>query len=67
MKKRILALLLAVVMIAGMIPTIAAVNPMPAMIHPDTSRATYTFYAGGTEVDKQIVKDGEVSDRACRA
>ena len=60
MKKRILALLLAVVMIAGMIPTIAAVNPMPAMvIRPDTSRATYTFYAGGTEVDKQIVKDGE--------
>ena len=41
MKKRILALLLAVVMSAGMIPTIAAVNPMPAMIHPDTTlRAT---------------------------
>ena len=60
MKKRILALLLAVVMIAGMIPTIAAVNPVPAMvIRPDTSRATYTFYAGGTEVDKQIVKNGE--------
>lgn len=60
MKKRLLALLLAVVMIAGMIPTIAAVDPMPAVIHPDTThRATYTFYAGGTEVDKQIVKDGE--------
>ena len=61
MKKRILALLLAVVMIAGMIPTIAAVNPMPArVIRPDTThRATYTFYVGGTEVDKQIVKDGE--------
>ena len=60
MKKRLLALLLAVVMIAGMIPTIAAVNPMPArVIRPDTSRATYTFYAGGTEVDKQIVKNGE--------
>ena len=61
MKKRILALLLAVVMIAGMIPTIAAVNPVPArVIRPDTTlRATYTFYAGGTEVDKQIVKNGE--------
>ena len=60
MKKRILALLLAVVMIAGMIPTIAAVNPMPAMIYPDTTlRATYTFYAGGTKVDEQIVKNGE--------
>ena len=60
MKKRILALLLAVVMIAGMIPTIAAVNPMPAMIHPDTtSRATYTFYVGNREVDKQIVKEGD--------
>ena len=61
MKKRLLALLLAVVMIAGMIPTIAAVNPMPArVIRPDTThRATYTFYAGGTEVDKQIVKNGE--------
>ena len=48
MKKRILALLLAVVMIAGMIPTIAAVNPMPArVIRPDTThRATYTFYVG---------------------
>ena len=61
MKKRILALLLAVVMIAGMIPTIAAVNPMPArVIRPDTThRATYTFYVGGTEVDEQIVKNGE--------
>ena len=60
MKKRILALLLAVVMIAGMIPTIAAVNPMPAMIHPDTTlRATYTFYVGNREVDKQIVKEGD--------
>ena len=60
MKKRILALLLAVVMIAGMIPTIAAVDPMPAMIHPDTtSRATYTFYVGTREVDKQIVKEGD--------
>ena len=57
MKKRLLALLLAVVMIAGMIPTIAAANPVPLMIRPDTTpRATYTFYAGGTEVDKQIVK-----------
>ena len=60
MKKRLLALLLAVVMIAGMIPTIAAVNPMPAMIYPDTtSRATYTFYVGNREVDKQIVKEGD--------
>ena len=61
MKKRLLALLLAVVMIAGMIPTIAAVNPMPArVIRPDTTlRATYTFYAGGREVEEQIVKNGE--------
>lgn len=61
MKKRILALLLAVVMIAGMIPTIAAVNPMPArVIRPDTThRATYTFYVGEEVVDTQIVKDGE--------
>lgn len=61
MKKRLLALLLAVVMVAGMIPAIAAANPTPArVIHPDTtSRATYTFYAGGKEVDEQIVKDGE--------
>ena len=61
MKKRILALLLAVVMIAGMIPTIAAVNPMPArVIRPDTThRATYTFYVGEEVVDTQIVKDDE--------
>lgn len=60
MKKRILALLLAVVMIAGMIPTIAAVNPMPAMvIRPDTARATYTFYVGEEVVDTQIVKNNE--------
>ena len=61
MKKRLLALLLAVVMVAGMIPAIAAANPTPArVIRPDTtSRATYTFYVGGTEVDEQIVKDGE--------
>ena len=61
MKKRLLALLLAVVMIAGMIPTIAAVNPMPArVIRPDTThRATYTFYVGNREVDKQIVKEGD--------
>ena len=61
MKKRILALLLAVVMIAGMIPTIAAVNPMPArVIRPDTThRATYTFYVGEEVVDTQIVKNGE--------
>lgn len=61
MKKRLLALLLAVVMIAGMIPTIAAVNPVPArVIRPDTTlRATYTFYVGNREVDKQIVKEGD--------
>ena len=61
MKKRLLALLLAVVMIAGMIPTIAAVNPMPArVIRPDTThRATYTFYVGEEVVDTQIVKDDE--------
>lgn len=61
MKKRILALLLAVVMIAGMIPTIAAVNPMPArVIRPDTThRATYTFYVGDEDVSTQIVKNGE--------
>ena len=61
MKKRILALLLAVVMIAGMIPTIAAVDPMPAMvIRPDTTlRATYTFYVGDEDVSTQIVKNGE--------
>lgn len=61
MKKRLLALLLAVVMVAGMIPAIAAANPTPArVIRPDTTlRATYTFYAGGKEVDEQIVKDGE--------
>ena len=61
MKKRILALLLAVVMIAGMIPTIAAVNPMPArVIRPDTTRrATYTFYVGEDVVDTQIVKAGD--------
>ena len=61
MKKRILALLLAVVMIAGMIPTIAAVDPMPArVIRPDTTlRATYTFYGSEGAVETQIVKDGE--------
>lgn len=61
MKKRILALLLAVVMVAGMIPAIAAANPMPArVIHPDTtSRATYTFYVGENVVDTQIVKAGD--------
>ena len=60
MKKRILALLLAVVMIAGMIPTIAAVNPMPArVISPETPRATYTFYVGDEDVSTQIVKNGE--------
>ena len=61
MKKRILALLLAVVMIAGMIPAIAAANPMPArVIRPDTThRATYTFYVGENVVDTQIVKAGD--------
>lgn len=60
MKKRLLALLLAVVMIAGMIPTIAAANPVPLkMIRPDTPRATYTFYAGEEVVDTQIVKAGD--------
>lgn len=61
MKKRLLALLLAVVMVAGMIPAIAAANPTPArVIHPDTtSRATYTFYVGENVVDTQIVKAGD--------
>ena len=59
MKKRLLALLLAVVMVIGMIPTIAATGISVQSILPgDTARATYTFYAGGTKVDEQIVKNG---------
>ena len=60
MKKRLLAFLLAVVMVIGMIPTIAAKDISVMSILPGTTgRATYTFYVGEDVVDTQIVKAGD--------
>lgn len=60
MKKRLLAFLLAVVMVIGMIPTIAAADISVMSILPGTTdRATYTFYVGDDVVDTQIVKAGD--------
>ena len=60
MKKRLLAFLLAVVMVIGMIPTIAAKDISVMSIFPGTTdRATYTFYVGDEVVDTQIVKAGD--------
>ena len=61
MKKRLLALLLAVVMLFGMIPMAAASENGVHSINPGTTKtATYEFYVGESKKDTQIVKNGEL-------
>lgn len=60
MKKRLIALLLAFVMVLGLTATVFAGGGISiASIQPEAPTHTYIFQAGGVEIGKQIIKDNE--------
>lgn len=60
MKKRLIALLLAFVMVLGLTATVFAEGGISiASIQPDAHTHTYIFQAGGVEIGKQIIKHNE--------
>ena len=60
MKKRLIALLLAFVMVLGLTATVFAEGGISiASIQPEAPTHTYIFQAGGVEIGKQIIKHNE--------
>ena len=60
MKKRLIALLLAFVLVLGLTATVFAEGGISiASIQPEAHTHTYIFQAGGVEIGKQIIKDNE--------
>lgn len=60
MKKRLIALLLAFVMVLGLTATVFAEGGISiASIQPEAPTHTYIFQAGGVEIGKQIIKHDE--------
>lgn len=60
MKKRLIALLLAFVMVLGLTATVFAEGGISiASIQPEAHTHTYIFQAGGVEIGRQIIKDSE--------
>lgn len=60
MKKRLIALLLAFVMVLGLTATVFAEGGISiASIQPEAPTNTYIFQAGGVEIGKQIIKHNE--------
>lgn len=60
MKKRLIALLLAFVMVLGLTATVFAEGGISiASIQPEADTHTYIFQAGGVEIGKQIIKHNE--------
>ena len=60
MKKRLIALLLAFVMVLGLTATVFAEGGISiASIQPEAHTHTYIFQAGGVEIGRQIIKDNE--------
>ena len=61
MKKRLIALLLAFVMVLGLMATVFAEGGISiASIQPEAPTHTYIFQAGGVEIGKQIIKHNEL-------
>lgn len=61
MKKRLIALLLAFVMVLGLTATVFAEGGISiASIQPEAHTHTYIFQAGGVEIGKQIIKHNEL-------
>lgn len=60
MKKRLIALLLAFVMVLGLTATVFAEGGISiASIQPEADTHTYIFQAGGVEIGSQIIKHNE--------
>ena len=60
MKKRLIALLLAFVMVRGLTATVFAEGGISiASIQPEAHTRTYIFQAGEVEIGRQIIKDNE--------
>lgn len=60
MKKRLIALLLAFVMVLGLTATVFAEGGISiASIQPEANTHTYIFQAGGVEIGRQIIKHDE--------
>ena len=60
MKKRLIALLLAFVMVLGLTATVFAEGGISiASIQPEADTHTYIFQAGGVEIGRQIIKHNE--------
>lgn len=60
MKKRLIALLLAFVMVLGLTATVFAEGGISiASIQPEAPTHTYIFQAGGVEIGRQIIKHNE--------
>lgn len=60
MKKRLIALLLAFVMVLGLTATVFAEGGISiASIQPEAHTHTYIFQAGGVEIGRQIIKHSE--------
>lgn len=60
MKKRLIALLLAFVMVLGLTATVFAEGGISiASIQPEAHTHTYIFQAGGVEIGRQIIKHNE--------
>lgn len=60
MKKRLIALLLAFVMVFGLTATVFAEGGISiASIQPEAHTHTYIFQSGGVEIGRQIIKDNE--------
>ena len=60
MKKRLIALLLAFVMVLGLTATVFAEGGISiASIQPEAPTHTYIFQAGGVEIGRQIIKHDE--------
>ena len=60
MKKRLIALLLAFVMVLGLTATVFAEGGISiASIQPEAHTHTYIFQAGGVEIGRQIIKNNE--------
>lgn len=60
MKKRLIVLLLAFVMVLGLTATVFAEGGISiASIQPEAHTHTYIFQAGGVEIGRQIIKDNE--------
>ena len=61
MKKRLIALLLAFVMVLGLTATVFAEGGISiASIQPEAHTHTYIFQAGGVEIGRQIIKHNEL-------